>query len=109
MWGQPEGLRISAPQEGEQCATGWVPQQREPGRRPGPAGDGRRHFWEGEKEGRNTIGISLGTRGISEGGVPLAQATRGEKTFVLSTGDQALLAQATGGWSSLCDLRTVGA
>ena len=61
---------------------------------------------------------------LSEGRVPLVQATGGEKPLAQATGDQALLVQATGGqeplvwpkgsrglsttWCLLCDLQAAG-
>ena len=77
-----------------------TPQPREPRRRSGPTGGARSHYWGGqEEEGWTTIGISLGTLGLSEGEVPLVQATGGKKPLAWATGDQALLVQALLVWA----------
>ena len=73
-----------------------TPQQREPGRRSGPRGEARRHCWGGREEKLTTIGISLRMRGLSEGRVPLVQATDGERPRAPATGDEVLLVWATG-------------
>ena len=82
-----------------------TPQQREPGRRFGPAGEARCHCWGGrEEEGWTAIGISLHTCMCAQalrGGIPLVQARGGKKPLAQDTGDWVLLVQATGGWAPL--------
>ena len=74
-----------------------MPQSRKPRRRSGPVEEARCHCWEGEKRrGRAPQGISLHMCRLSEGGMPLAQATGGERALSQAMGDRALLVQAKG-------------
>ena len=72
-------------------------------------GEARHHYWGREgKEPQTAIGISLNTCGVSEGGVPLAQAKVGENPLAQATGDRASLVQSTGGWAPLVWVRAMG-
>ena len=79
-----------------------MPQPREPRKRSGPTEEARHHCWRGqEEEGQTAIAISLHTRRLSEGRVPLAQAMGGKRTIAQATGDQVLPVQATHGQAPL--------
>ena len=58
---------------------------------------------EGERRRGRPPQESLCTcmRGLSEGGAPLVQATRGKKPLAQATGDQGLLVRAMGGLAPL--------
>ena len=86
------------------CGLGsGTPQQREPGRRSGTAGEARYHCWGWVRGGGVDCHRNLPAQvhSLTEGRSPLVQATGVKRPLAQATGDRALLVQATGGWSPL--------